>query len=257
MKKSLLRIALSVALISEFQLFPAIADDARSLTICGTAWGKYGGDDLPGKGFVPDLVMRVFRHAGYEIETKLVPWPRCVQLTKELKFDLVSSGWRGENFAPHFDYLNVILIDTVNFITLEDSPIVSGEIENFHGKRVGHVRDSGGMDVFENQDKIEVVKAAVLKKLLYMLGGGRIDAIVSDPVNLNEAVKSLDRSFGKKLKVLQPPLQINYNSPLVSKKHPNKDRIIADFDRSYRALVAEGLYDELIGIHDLQVQYPK
>jgi polar amino acid transport system substrate-binding protein len=236
---------------------PAMADNDKSLTICSTTWGKLGGEKLPGKGFVSDLAMRVFRHAGYRVETKIVPWPRCIALAKKQDFDLVASGWRGENFAPYFDYLNIIVKDTVNFITLDDSPIKSGKFDAFQGKRIGFVRDAGGLEeLFKNQDKIDVVSVSVLDRLPFMLAGGRIDAIVSDPVSLNEAIKTLDRPFPHKLKALQPPLKINFNSPLISKNHPDKTRIMADFDRSYRILVAEGLYDDLIKVHDLEVQRP-
>ncbi|MBF0277337.1 MAG: transporter substrate-binding domain-containing protein [SAR324 cluster bacterium] len=239
------------------QFTPAMADSKKPLTICSTTWGKLGGEDLPGKGFVSDLVMRVFRHAGYQIQTKIVPWPRCIALAKEQKFDLVASGWRGENFAPYFDYLNVIVKDTVNFITLENSPINSGTFETFHGKKVGLVKEAGGLEaLFKNQENIGVVKVAELVKLPTMLVGGRFDAIVSDPVSLNEAIKTMKRPFEHKLKTLNPPLKVNLNSPLISNKHPNKGQIIADFDRSYKILVAEGMYDELIKIHDLQVQRP-
>jgi len=237
---------------------PAAAEGKKPLTICGTTWGKLGGDHLPGQGFVPDLVMRVFRHAGYEITTQLVPWPRCIEDAKNLKFDLVSSAWQGKNFAPHFDYLNVILIDTINFITLGDSPIKSGAYESFYGRRVGMVREAGGLEaLFEGHDQVKVVGVALLKKLPPMLAHGRFDAIVSDPVSLNEAVKTLNPPFKHKLVALDPPLKKNLNSPLIAKTHPDKARIIADFDRAYRELAAQGLYEELIKIHDLQVQYPK
>jgi len=236
----------------------AEAGDKKPIVICGTTWGKYGGDDLPGKGFVPDLMMRVFRDAGYEVRTELVPWPRCVERAKAVKYDLIASAWRGKNFAPHFDYLNVILHDTVNFVTLADTSIASGDVSAFKGKRVGYVREAGGLaQIFAGQTEIRTVEVAVLKKLLPMLERGRIDAIATDPVNLNELVKTLDPPLKKKLKALQPPLQINYNSPQIAKHHPDKARIIADFDRSYKKPVKQGLYDELIKLHDLQVQYPK
>lgn len=105
----------------------AAAADKKPLTICGTTWGKLSGDHLPNKGFVPDLVTRVLNHAGYEVTTKLVPGPKCIQDTKTMKFDIVSTAWRGENFDPHFDYMDIVLIDTINFIVSDNSPIASGK----------------------------------------------------------------------------------------------------------------------------------
>ncbi|MBT6093758.1 MAG: transporter substrate-binding domain-containing protein [Rhodospirillaceae bacterium] len=230
----------------------------KPITICGTPWGKLGGENLPGQGFVPDIVMRVFRHAGYEIKTELVPWPRCVEHAKKQKYDLIASAWQGPNFAPHFDYLNVILHDTINFITLEDAALKSGSMTSFHGKKVGLVREAGGLEaLFNDQPKIAVHRVAKLKSLPKMLAHGRIDAIVTDPVSLNEFVKKMDPPFGHKLVAQQPPLKINFNSPMIAKGHPDKSQIMADFDRAYKDLKGKGLYQNLIKIHDLQVQYPK
>lgn len=233
------------------------AETKPALTICGTTWGKLGGDHLPGQGFVPDLVMRVFRHAGYEIRTELIPWPRCVELAKRQQYDLISSAWRGENFAPHFDYLDVILHDTINFVALEGSSIPSGEPESFRDRRVGFVREAGGMEnLVAAYPYIKTVDTGKLEALLRMLDGGRIDAIVSDPVSLKEVIKTMERPIKGKIRVLEPPLQINFNSPMIAKGHPHKEQIAADFSAAYRELVDAGLYDDLIAIHDLPVQYP-
>lgn len=251
--KYVLIVFLALAILPAF----SFAQTKKPLVICSTTWGKLGGEILPGKGFVSDLAMRVFRHAGYKIETKILPWPRCIALVKEQKIDLVAAGWRGKNFEPHFDYLNVIVKDTVNFITLADSPIAIGSYKTFYGKKVGLVRQAGGLEaLFEEHKEIGVVGVGQLEKLPQMLAGKRFDAIVSDPVSLNEALKTMSPPFKYKLKTLNPPLKVNLNSPLISKSHPDKAQIIADFDRSYKILVKQGLYEDLIKVHDLQVQRP-
>lgn len=238
-------------------LSEARSADKKPLVVCGTTWGKLGGDSLPGQGYVPDLVMKVFRHAGYQITTKIVPWSRCIALAKTTQFDLVAAAWRGKNFEPHFDYLNVIAKDTINFITTDNSPIQSGKFSEFRGKKIGMVRDVAGLEeIFKESYGINVTTVSSLDKLPAMLNAGRFEAIVTDPVSLNEAIKTLDRPFTQKLKVLQPALKVNLNSPLIAKHHPNKKQLAIDFDRSYRALVAEGLYEKLAKIHDLDVQKP-
>ena len=55
-----------------------------------------------------------------------------------------------------------------------------------------------------------------------------------------------------KLRALLPPAQINYASPIIAKTHPRAQQIKADFDAAFRALVADGLYDELERIHGVR-----
>jgi polar amino acid transport system substrate-binding protein len=236
----------------------AVSDTKTPLVLCGTTWGKLSGHDLPNDGFVPDLVMRVLRHAGYETTYEITPWPRCLGGVKNLSYDVLASAWHGGNIDADFDYMDDILIDSINLIVLEGSPFSVGNLENFYGHRVGIVREAGGIEeIFNEHADITVQRVASLDKLPRMLIGSRFDAIVSDPVSLNEVLKVQGLSANHTFVALQPPLQKNIQAPIISKDHPNKDQIILDFNASFKILVAEGLYEDLIQLHDLQVQYPK
>lgn len=256
-----LRILITLVVLAHtFPLFgsQAVAGDKTPLVICGTTWGKLSGPDLPNNGFVADLVMRVFRHAGYEATYKIVPWARCIVGVKELKYDIVASAWHGESIDADYDYLNDILYDTINFIVLDSSPVKVGSMESFNGKRVAVVREVTGIEeMFAGHDKIDVHRVTHLNDLPRMLIGERFDAIVSDPVSLNEVMKTQGLSADHTLKTLQPPLKLNIQAPIISKTHPNKDQIISDFNESFLELVSEGMYSDLIALHDFQAQYPE
>ncbi len=236
----------------------AISDTKTPLVLCGTTWGKLSGHDLPNYGFVPDLVMRAFRHAGYEVEYEITPWPRCLGGVKNLTYDVLASAWHGENIDADFDYMDDILIDSINLIVLAESSISEGKLENFYGKPVGIVRDAGGIEeIFSEHSEILVQSVASLDKLPRMLIGKRFAAIVSDPVSLNEVLKVQGLGDKHEFVALQPPLQMNIQAPIISKNHPDKDQIISDFNAAFRELASEGLYEDLIELHDLQVQYPQ
>jgi polar amino acid transport system substrate-binding protein len=235
----------------------AASNDKKPLVLCGTTWGKLSGNDLPNKGFVPDLVMRVFRHAGYEVSYKIMPWPRCLAGVKNRTYDVLASAWHGKKIDEDFNYMNDILIDSINFIVLEGSPNQVGKVEDFYGQRVGIVRDAGGIEeIFAGHDKVKIQRVASLGKLPRMLIGNRFAAIVSDPVSLNEVIKVQGLGAKHKFVALEPPLQKNIQAPLISKTHPDKNRIIADFNMSFKKIVNKAFYDDLIKLHDLQVQYP-
>ena len=257
MFRTSLFITLLAALFFTLGASPAKASDKPVITMCGTTWGKLGGEHLPGKGLVPDFVSRVFQHAGYKTQTKIVPWPRCVEKAKKQEFDLVASAWRGENFDPYFDYMDVIFLDTINFIVAEGSSHTSGDIKSFYGKKVGMVREAGGIEsLVKDHKEIKIQKVAVLDKLPPMLFGGRFDAIISDPVSLHEQMKSIPAAKGKKVRALQPPLKANLQSPLIAKGHPLKEQLTRDFAKALRELSQKGPYEEMEKRHDTKIQRP-
>ena len=115
------------------------------------------------------------------------------------------------------------------------------------------MREAGGLEaILATHPDIQQVKGAILDKLPRMLDGKRFDAILNDPVSLNEVVKGLDKPLKHKLVALESPVQSNYQSPLISKNHPDKDQIIADFNRAYRELAKGSLDADLIKLYDFQ-----
>lgn len=224
----------------------------ETLKVCYTEWGKFGGEALPDQGFIPDMLRTVLHHAGYEMELTFLPWPRCVEQGKTMQFDIVGSAWRGPNFSPDFDYMTVVSVDSISFIVLDDSPLVSGEIEGLAGKKVGYFRYSGGLEEFykiENQFETSAVTSE--EAMLKILERGRVDMIVSDLVQLNAVAEKIEPPLTTKLRALQPPLQQNIGSPMISKSHPRKDEIIAAFNKSFHELVEDGLYQRLNEKHDM------
>jgi len=245
----------SMIFAAVFGLAMSAKAEEREVSICYTPWGAYGGKDLPGKGIIPDFTTRVLQHAGYKVKVDIVPWPRCVEGTKKHKYDLIASAWRGKNFDPYFDYFDITWENDINFIVAKDSDIVSGEIENFFGKTVAHVRDSGGMDAIRNHPSIKTQEVAVMDKMVKMVLAKRFDAILSDPPSLLIAASKMKPALHTQLRVLDPPLLTNYNSPLIAKNHPRKEELRRGFNKALKETVSAGLYDEMIRIHGEEIRY--
>lgn len=231
------------------------AAQGKPLKMCYTTWGQHGGETLPGKGFIPDLVTRVFKHAGYAPTVDILPWPRCINLAKKRRYDMVASGWRGKNFDPHFEYLDITLRNDISFIVRKGSPITSGELGNFEGKTIAYVRDSGGMDAVRRNSAILTREVGKMVTMIPILHRGRVDAVITDPESFFLAATEMDPPLKEAFRVLQPPLVTNFNSPLVPKGHPDLARFRADFSKAFKELVKGGIYDKLIDIHGPQFIY--
>ncbi len=250
----LVKVMTCACLILMLSLSNALAEK-KKLNLCYTTWGQHGGKDLPGQGFIPDLVTRVFEHANYEVSVDIIPWPRCITLAKEQRYDLVASGWRGENFDPFFEYLNITLRNDISFIVRKDSEINSGELKNFEGKKVSYVRESGGMDPIRQNKKIISSEVSKMTSLIPILHRGRIDAVITDPESFFIAAEKMNPPINDHFKILKPALHTNFNSPLVPKGHPDLEQLRTDFDKSFKALIKGGIFEELIKIHGPQFEY--
>jgi polar amino acid transport system substrate-binding protein len=227
------------------------------LRLCHVPWGVFAGKDLPGKGIYPDITSRVLRKAGYQVEVSIIPWTRCIENVRSREYDIVTAAWEGKSFDADFIYLNNTSIDTINFIVLDGSSLNSGRFEDLRGKKIGILRDQGGMEDFYNHaDLFKFIHQSSSElALLRMLIHGRVDAVLTNPAHLQSLANSMTDEMTSKIRALLPPAQINYASPIIAKSHPLAQQIKADFDEAFRALVAEGLYDDLERVHGVRLTH--
>ncbi|PLX71748.1 MAG: hypothetical protein C0602_00700, partial [Denitrovibrio sp.] len=205
----------------------AFAADKENIKVCYLEWGKLGGEKLPDKGLVPDVVATTLREAGYNPEVQILPWVRCLKLVEFSEIDLVAGFWMGEEQKKTYQLLAPNTVDDIAFVTLDSFQAKSGDIEDFYGKRVALIRDAGGLEKFySNEKEFKVFKVNNDIQMLELLKAGRIDAIISDPVQiLSKAEKEMPELTGK-LKVWDPPIQRNIGAPAVSLKNPKKDELV-------------------------------
>jgi len=234
----------------------SLAFASENIKVCYLEWGKLGGDKLPDKGFVPDVVATTLREAGYNPEVTIMPWVRCLKLVELHEYDIVAGFWIGEEQKKTYQFLVPNTIDDISFITLKDYQANSGDIEDFFGKKVALIRDAGGLEKFySNESKFTVFKVNNDIQMLQLLSAGRIDAIISDPVQILSKVDNEMPELSGKLKVWNPPIQRNIGAPALALNHPQKDEIMKRYNDAFQKLVQNGLYDKMMKKHGVVVKY--
>ncbi|MFC1673744.1 substrate-binding periplasmic protein [Pseudomonadota bacterium] len=232
------------------------AAEKEVVHFCFLNWGKQGGENLPEKGFNPDLVSTILREAGYQPKVTILPWVRCVEQTKQQKFDFIAGYWKGGEGDTYFDYFHPTTIDRINFIALESSGLTSGRLEDLYGKKIGHLRGAGGLETFRAQiDRFTVHEATDDIALIKMLEGGRIDAILSNSPHIASLAEASYPHLVDKLLTLQPPIQVNIAAPAIAWGHPKREEMKQRYNAAYEKLVAQGIYERLMAKHKIRVDY--
>ncbi|MBT6095497.1 MAG: transporter substrate-binding domain-containing protein [Rhodospirillaceae bacterium] len=224
--------------------------------VCYLNWGKQGGKKLPEQGFIPDLLSEVLREAGYAPVVDIIPWVRCLDGVKKLKYDFVGSYWIGGEGDAWFDYFLPTTVDRINFITTRNAGLASGRLEDLYGKRVGYLRGAGGLKSF--RDRIDHYKAFEVSKddsLIKMLNAGRIDAILSNGPHIISLAERSYPDWVANIVTLQPPIQTNIASPAIAIDNPRRREMKARYNKAYLKLKGAGMYPRLMKKHDLRVDY--
>jgi polar amino acid transport system substrate-binding protein len=268
MSKNIFQLIMYFTLLVMFQ--PAYANeaveqaniktDSNVIKICYLDWGKFGGENLPGKGVILDIATEVLENAGYQVQADILPWKRCVLEVSQHNYDLVAGAWETETHSQNFEYIETINLVTVNFIALNGAPYKSQNtleelFQHLQGKSVGLVGSSGYPERFTEQiEKFSAIWVANLKQSIDMLLFGRVDLLVSDPQVVYSDLESSGNDLNQVV-VLTPPIAEVKQSTMISKTHPRKQEITKRFKLSYQALVKDGLYQKIIERHQLKDFY--
>lgn len=242
-------------LIKMFLLFILVGStQAKELIkVAYLEWGSYSGVKLKDNGIIVDIVKTTLEHAGYEVQVKILPWSRAVEFVRKGVFDINAGFWRGPKWDGEFDYMDNISIDSSSFIVMSNSALKSGSFENLKGKRIGVLLDANYGERFLKHESFKKVSVNHQKSAIEMLERGRVDAIIGDPVIINDILKSDLPHLQGKLRVLKPAVSKYFLSPGIAKNHPKKDEIINRFNKSYRKLVKDGLYKNMFKKHGVKL----
>ena len=217
-------------------------------------WPPYAGAFLKNDGVYLDLVRTVFEYAGYDVELVYAPHARTVENVKRLKWDVQAGLWEVPFFKDDFDFFANGNVDKITLMVLKESKIKSGNFEDLKGLTVGLVRGGGYPQNFLTSELFKRYPLTTQRQCLEMLAKKRLDAII---VNSLVAQWIIDHEVPKlkdKTRLLEPLVGYNLLSPAISKKHPKKDEMISRYNKAFKELREQGLYEKLFKVHGVKLQ---
>ncbi len=176
---------LQYLMILMFVSFSPTLPGANTIKISTGHWPPYLSEDLPGGGFVSQIIRESFEIEGVTVEFSYLPWSRALAMTKSGKFQ-ASAVWScTESRSRDFLFSSPLLPYQYVFYHRADEAFDWETLAELKGKRVGLTQDysysetlSGVIESGLVDADIATSDAANFKKLLLK----RIDLFPMDPV---------------------------------------------------------------------------
>lgn len=158
---------------------------ANTIKISTGHWPPYLNDDLPGDGFLSQIIRESFALEGIDVKFSFLPWSRALAMVKTGTYQ-ASAVWScTESRSRNFLYSSPILPYQYVFYHRADEPFEWESFEELKGKRIGLTQDySYGETLSDVIDRglvdadVTTSDSANFKKLLL----NRIDLFPMDPV---------------------------------------------------------------------------
>lgn len=228
---------------------PNIAATTKQVMLATTEYPPYYGELLPDQGVITEIIREAFKHAGYEVKIKFFPWKRALEMTRQGEFNALFTAWYREDREQWFGFSDPLPIaNEIGFYKRKDRKISYRTIEDLRPYKIGTVRgysnpaefDKAKLDTEEvTEDRLNIQKLAV----------GRIDLALIDKIIGQHIIDTELPESAQKLEWLDPPLKIDDQYLMFSKKFDDYREKIADFNRGLHQIIEAGIVKAIIIKH--------
>ena len=221
---------------------------ARDISIVTVEWEPHFGPNLPQKGKMSALTAAAFKAAGHNPTISFIPWPRAMKEVLEGKSDIVMGAYFSEERAEVYNYSNVVFhIDTGLIVRpgLDVGEKTFDAMRELLPYKIGIVRGYANTEEFDAAEYLDKHIASTPNLNIRKLFRGRIDMMVGsfDIFRFNAKKEGFcisDATF------VYPPMQRHGLHLLGSKRIPDGDQIIADFNRGLEIIRSNGVFDGIV-----------
>jgi polar amino acid transport system substrate-binding protein len=228
---------------------PNIVATTKQVMLATTEYPPYYGELLPDQGVITEIIREAFKHAGYEVKIKFLPWKRALEMTRQGEFNALFTAWYREDREQWFGFSDPLPIaNEIGFYKRKDCKISYRTIEDLRPYKIGIVRgysnpaefDKAKLDTEEvTEDRLNIQKLAV----------GRIDLALIDKIIGQHIIDTELPESAQKLDWLDPPLKIDDQYLMFSKKFDDYREKIADFNRGLHQIIEAGIVKAIIIKH--------
>ncbi|WP_419904901.1 substrate-binding periplasmic protein [Kiloniella sp.] len=227
------------------------SSQANTPLIIGVSdWAPYSGYDLPGHGFLTEVIQVAMKRVGYKTIAQKTPWSRVIKGTSRGDIDIIPGIWYSDERAKTILYGTVLATARLVLISRVDHPAKIENIEDLDDLTVGIIQDYAYPSFFLEATNFTKDYSRNLVFNLKKLAKGRIDAALGDEL---VARYTTDKLFSGKVKFRYSESSLDSKSVFlgISLKNPNHDRILGDFENALAEMKADGTYQKLLEKHGI------
>ncbi|MDR3640260.1 MAG: transporter substrate-binding domain-containing protein [Humidesulfovibrio sp.] len=229
---------------------------SKKVTLTTLDWEPYIGEKLPGHGYVYEIVAKAFKSMGYQVDIQFYPWTRALALAQSGKADGLFPEYYDDSRKTEFVFSDSFPGGPVGFMARADSRIsfpsdprkdLTATLQGMKQYTYGVVRGYINTKAFDAASFLRKEEADSDDQNIVKLHGKRIQVIFIDKFVAQYILKTQYPQFTKALTFMEPPLEVKPLYIVFSKKAPNYEQKMRDFNAGLGKLKASGALKAIMG----------
>ncbi len=225
-----------------------LAAGEQNIAIVATEYPPYYGSELQNNGFISEIVVAAFDRSGYDTTVRFLPWQRAFDGTKAGKHAVLYTMWYRKEREQWFEFSDALPANEVGFFKRAGDDISFNNFEDLKPYTIGVVRgyvNPPGFDEAGLTTEVVDNDALNLNKLLH----GRIDLVLIDKI-VGQHILNINHAQHKhEVEWMKPPVTVETQHLVVSKRAPDSRTILDDFNRGLAAIIADGTVTQIMQKH--------
>jgi polar amino acid transport system substrate-binding protein len=220
----------------------------RKLDIAATEWPPFYGKDLENQGFMTEIILEALKRVGYDASIKFLPWKRALEGTKLGKHDGLYSVYYRKEREEWFVYSDPLPANEWGFYKRNDAEISFESFEDLRPYTIGVVRGYVAPPGFDEAElKTDLAKDD--EQNLRKLQKGRVDLVLTDRIVGKYIINTKIPEATSELDWLDPPVSTEIQYLVFSKKSPDYETILSEFNKGLAEIQADGTLKAIMAKH--------
>jgi polar amino acid transport system substrate-binding protein len=230
----------------------------KKFTFLTVDFPPYYGKELPDKGWIAEVATAALEAQGYQVEITFVPWTKAVAETKEGKKDALLGAYYTEERADSYYFSAPLAQVRTGLFKRKDANISFKELTELKKYKIGVVEGYATSKEFDSADYLTKIPVTNLDMGLKMLFEQTIDLMADSDVvgnfRLENFLERKQPGISSLIEFIQPVLAMNKIYVAISKKAPDADLKLIDFNQGLRKIYINGAFRKIKTKHNKYIQ---
>ena len=245
-------LVIQVLLLSGLLETTLLAGEKQIIAVT-TLWPPYMGPRLRDKGFLPEILVEAFDQVGYTVTVEFRPWARCLSDVKKGDKDILCGVYYTQEREEFLAYSQSIgEIQDVLFMK-EGRNITYQQLTDLKPYKIGVLRGAAHGKEFDAADFLNKEEVTHYGQNIRKLLVDKIDLMAGPRDVIKFIIKRDYPLFIDKIKVVNPPLNMNKIYFGFSKKVAGYQELLKAFSKGLELIKKDGTFNYLAEKHGVKV----
>ncbi|NQV14803.1 transporter substrate-binding domain-containing protein, partial [bacterium] len=195
------------------------------------------------------IIRKALKRVGYVLKIEWLPLERSLVEAADGKYDGLGACYYNEEIAKNFAYTDVIGKTETVFFMLKGKNIKYSKLEDLKPYTIGIERGYSCPDKFTSATYLNTEVANNLETNIRKLLDKRIDLIISSRKVMLYLMQARFPGIVDSFEIVDPPLDTLLLYVAFSKKKPNYQEKVDDFNRGLKMIKDDGTFAKIMRWH--------